>query len=53
MSFEPVIHRQNFSTFWSTGKAWGVYRQVENPDTKEIKTELDVLYGSLKGIKVS
>lgn len=46
MSFEPVINQDNFSTFWSTGKAWGVYRQIKDQNG-EIQREIEVLYGSL------
>ncbi|NLC67230.1 MAG: hypothetical protein GX754_00260, partial [Clostridiaceae bacterium] len=51
MSFEPAINQDNFSTFWSTGRAWGIYRQVRDRDGK-IHREIEVLYGRLEGIKV-
>lgn len=39
MSFKPVINQDFFSTFWSTGKAWGIYNQ------KKIRNQ-----GKLNGI---
>jgi len=42
MAFSPKVNLQNFSTFWSTGSAWG---------TLSIKNEtatLSVLYGDLQ-----
>lgn len=53
MSFNPVIHQDNFSTFWSTGKGWGIYTQKKDPETGEVNWNIEVLYGSLEGIKVN
>jgi non-lysosomal glucosylceramidase len=53
ISFTPVIRKDDFSTFWSTGKAWGVYRQHQDPQTGELNWEIEVLYGSLDGIRVN
>jgi len=53
ISFNPVINKDKFSTFWSTGKAWGIYRQEKGIKTGEIKWNIKVLYGSLKGVRVN
>jgi len=50
--FKPVIHREDFSTFFSCGSAWGVYHMKEDPATGEIFDSVDVLYGSLDGIEI-
>jgi uncharacterized protein (DUF608 family) len=52
MSFCPAIHQGNFSTFWSTGKAWGVYRQKKIEDGK-LEWSIEVLGGSLDRIVVN
>lgn len=38
--FEPKINKDNFTTFWSTAKAWGTYTQklVDGKLEKEVKT---------------
>jgi hypothetical protein len=41
LGFAPRINADDYQTFWSTGTAWGVYRQ--NLTTKSF--ELQVLYG--------
>lgn len=51
MSFAPAINKDNFTCFWSTGKAWGTYTQKKNKKGKLDKT-VQVLYGSLDGINV-
>ena len=52
ISFKPVINRDCFSTFWSTGKGWGVYKQKINPASGEIEWSIDVLYGSMDNTTV-
>jgi non-lysosomal glucosylceramidase len=47
MSFNPAINKENFSTFWSTGKSWGIYKQQKNPQTGELESVIEVLYGNL------
>ena len=42
LSFDPRINKNDFVTFWSTGTAWGVYRQSK----KNGKT-VEVLHGSI------
>lgn len=52
LTFEPQINRDDFSCFFSSGTAWGVFRQKLDPVTgKYIKT-VDVLHGTLNGIEV-
>jgi non-lysosomal glucosylceramidase len=53
ISFKPVINQDSFSTFWSTGKAWGVYKQQINLETGKMEWDIDVLYGTLDGVKVN
>ena len=51
MSFAPVLNKDNFTCFWSTGKAWGTYTQKKNKKGKLDKT-VQVLCGSLEGVTV-
>ena len=51
-SFSPVVNADDFRCFWSTGTAWGTYRQRRNPETGSIAWDVDVLHGSLEGVKV-
>ncbi len=53
ISFDPVINKDKFSTFWSTGKAWGKYSQEKNSKTGKIKWNIEVLYGDLKDTKIN
>jgi non-lysosomal glucosylceramidase len=49
ISFDPVIHRDNFRCFWSTGIAWGTYaRSVEDGDVKE---SIEILHGD-RGVRL-
>lgn len=52
MSFAPVIHEKDYTTFWINGKAWGTYHQKID-ENGEKKTKLQVLYGNLDGVKVN
>lgn len=52
MSFNPVINKNNYQTFWINGKGWGTYSQTID-ENGEKKTELNVLYGSAEKIKVN
>ncbi|MBT5641609.1 hypothetical protein HOJ44_00690, partial [Candidatus Bathyarchaeota archaeon] len=45
VEFAPRINKEDFSSFWSTGTAWGVYTQ-KLVDGKLVK-ETKVLHGSL------
>lgn len=53
MSFAPVINQNDFSTFWSTGKAWGSYTQTVDAESGERQWDTEVLYGSLDGVKLN
>jgi len=52
ISFDPKINQDNFSCFFSTGKGWGIYRQIKDNKTGKIKKDIEVLYGNLEGIKI-
>lgn len=52
IGFEPCINKKNFTTFWSTGTAWGTYTQKWNDNTDKMEYHIDVLYGSLQDIKI-
>lgn len=51
MSFNPVINKENFRTFWSNGKAWGIYEQKVNSEGK-LESDIEVLYGNIDGIEI-
>ena len=53
MSFAPRINGDDFRCFWSTGTAWGTYRQRRDPQTGKIEWGVDVLHGSLVGVEVN
>ncbi len=53
LSFNPRVHADNFSCFWSTGAAWGIYRQNIDADTGEAVWDIEVLYGKLEHIAVN
>ena len=46
ISFDPKINAGDFSTFFSTGRCWGIYRQKKN-EAGELAQNVEVLYGSL------
>lgn len=52
MKFAPVVLEDNFSSFWSTGLAWGTYSQTKNAATGEFEADVKVLYGEAAGITV-
>lgn len=45
LEFDPKINRENFSCFFSTGKAWGIYRQHAD-GTGKLVCAVETLYGS-------
>ncbi len=53
ISFEPVVNAEDFSCFFSTGTAWGVYRQRVDPRTGARSWDVEVMEGSLDGITVN
>jgi hypothetical protein len=52
ISFDPIMYADDFSCFFSTASAWGVYRQKKG-EKGEIKRQVQVLFGSLNGVKVN
>lgn len=44
IAFHPVMHKEDFFCFWSSGSGWGVFKQTIN------SAEITVLYGKL-GLK--
>ncbi|NRF95874.1 hypothetical protein HQN89_34250 [Paenibacillus frigoriresistens] len=52
MKFAPAIEQDQFTSFWSTGVAWGTFSQNRNKLTGEYETEVKVLYGDAAGIEV-
>jgi uncharacterized protein (DUF608 family) len=53
ISFSPVINAEDFSCFFSTGCAWGVYRQRVDARTGKRTWDVEVMHGSLDGITVN
>ena len=51
MKFAPQMKADNYKAFWCSGKAWGTYSQKKQPDGS-LERKLDVLYGSIEGIKI-
>jgi non-lysosomal glucosylceramidase len=52
VAFDPVINTDDFSTFWSTGRAWGIYTQKRDPNTNRLERKLEVLYGDSKAVRL-
>lgn len=52
IAFAPVIEQESFTTFWSTGLAWGTYSQNKNRETGDFEVDIQVLQGDATGIKV-
>lgn len=50
---EASIHANNFQAFWSTGLAWGIFRQTRDGENDAWKYEVEVLGGKADGLKVS
>jgi len=53
ITFDPRIHADDFSAFFSTGTAWGVYRQRRDPATGRRAWGIDVLFGTLQDVEVN
>ena len=51
MSFTPAVGPVPFTTFWSTGKAWGTYAQRRGPGGS-MEPEVVVLEGEASGLRV-
>lgn len=52
IEFSPVINKEDFSCFFSCGKAWGIFRQKYDTGKAEYEYLVDILYGNLDGVKV-
>ena len=52
ISFNPVIAKEDFSCFFSTGKGWGIYRQKID-ENGAVKWDVELLYGTMEGITVN
>lgn len=52
VDFHPAIREDDFTTFWSTGKAWGTYSQKKNKKTGKPERELTVLYGDKDAVRL-
>jgi hypothetical protein len=50
ITLAPKVDGDDFATFWSNGKAWGVFRQRMDPDTGRLDRSLDVLYGDAESV---
>lgn len=53
VNFKPVLNAEDFRTFWSTGKAWGVYTQKANPATGKVERKLETLYGDPGAVRLA
>ncbi|MDO8685439.1 MAG: hypothetical protein Q7J78_02080, partial [Clostridiales bacterium] len=52
IEFNPVINKEDYSCFFSCGKAWGVFKQKLKEDFSEYEYEVNVMYGSIDGVTV-
>jgi uncharacterized protein (DUF608 family) len=56
LSFEPMLAASTqtdaFTTFWSSGQAWGIYTQRKAPGSGEWQPEITVLGGSLSDVTI-
>jgi non-lysosomal glucosylceramidase len=54
MSFAPKLEssQDSFTTFWSTGKGWGIYSQEKNSQG-QWQPKVEILAGDMTGVKVS
>jgi len=48
VNFDPVYQKEDFSVFWSTAQAWGVYTQKIDGNSGERHWDIKVLYGTLR-----
>ncbi|WMT39751.1 GH116 family glycosyl hydrolase [Paenibacillus sp. D2_2] len=53
MAFAPKLFADHYSCFWSTGTAWGIYKQQINAQTGEVEWDIEVLYGELREVQVN
>jgi uncharacterized protein (DUF608 family) len=52
IGFFPKINCSDFSTFWSTGTAWGTYSRKWDERNSAFVHNVDVLYGSLEDVEI-
>jgi non-lysosomal glucosylceramidase len=52
IKFAPVVNQEDYTGFWSTGRAWGTYSQKLNAQNGEYDINVLVLYGDALGLKV-
>ncbi|REE85169.1 uncharacterized protein (DUF608 family) [Paenibacillus taihuensis] len=52
IKFAPVINQAEYTSFWSTGRAWGTYSQKLNERTGEHDIEVSVLAGDASNLRV-
>ena len=52
ISFAPVIQQDDFRAFWSTGKAWGIYRQRRDERTGEMERKIELIHGDPGGVRL-
>ncbi|MNG35201.1 hypothetical protein D3C84_1218790 [compost metagenome] len=52
IAFKPAIGQDQFQTFWSTGKGWGMYKQYRDEASGELAFSVEVLGGRMKGTVV-
>jgi non-lysosomal glucosylceramidase len=48
INFSPKVGADDFSCFFSTGRAWGIYQQKIDPVTGHKDKRLEVLYGDMQ-----
>ncbi|WP_308634873.1 GH116 family glycosyl-hydrolase [Paenibacillus silvisoli] len=54
MKFAPVLNGDDYTGFWSTGRAWGTYSQKRIADGDGgFDVDVKVLYGDASGVKVN
>jgi non-lysosomal glucosylceramidase len=53
IDFDPRVHADDFRAFWCSGAGWGTYRQQVHPVTSERTWSIEVIEGSLDGIRVN
>lgn len=51
ISFAPKMNRRDFSAFWSTGTAWGIYTQKIDR-SGNVDRNIEVLYGDAGSIRL-
>lgn len=52
ISFKPKLKEDNFSCFFSTGTAWGIYSQTKKEDGS-LEVKVDPIYGNFDGVEVN